>query len=332
MPAQAVSSDPSVPTIRLRLPATSANLGPGFDTLGLALSLYLNVEAEQSDAFHIQATGRDANLCASLSNNLILMTYTEVLGHQGLAAPTLALRLENEIPLGMGCGSSAAALLAGVLLANHFGQLRWSPQQILDEACNREGHPDNVAACFYGGMTASSTVQTQSVDPEASVIAATFGRDLKWRLLLALPTTSLATSQARALLPDRYTRADAVGNVQATALLVSAFAQDRPGLLAHAMRDRLHQPFRSNACPLLPALLPLTGTHGILGVALSGAGPSVLLIVDPETPLPPIHQAIYSAAGGHLAEILTLAIGQAASIQVSHRPCRNQPVTTQNVT
>ncbi len=312
MPANTSATD--TPPIRLRLPATSANLGPGFDTLGLALSLYLTLEARQSEAFHIEATGRNADLCGSLSNNLILMTYSEALGHQGLAAPTLSLYLHNEIPLGMGCGSSGAALLAGVFLANHFGQLQWSPQQILDEACRREGHPDNVAACFYGGMTASSTVLTTSVEPEPTTVAATLGLSLSWKFLLALPTGSLATAHARALLPPSYSRVDAIANLQATALLVSAFALGRPELLHIAMRDRLHQPFREAACPLLPALLPLSGHRGICGVALSGAGPSVLLIASPEADLDLIHQAIKSVAGNYLQEILSVGIGNGATI------------------
>ncbi|HEY1966160.1 MAG TPA: homoserine kinase, partial [Acidobacteriaceae bacterium] len=266
--------------LHLRLPATSANLGPGFDALGLAMALYLTIDASVSDtgAFHIDATGRNADLCSNLDHNLILTTYIDVLANAGRLSPRLHLKLHNEIPLGMGCGSSAAALLAGVFLANHFGQLNWAPQQILDEACRREGHPDNVAACFCGGMTVSAMHDTGVVK------TATYSRDINWNLLLALPTASLSTSKARALLPERYSRADAVANIQATALLVSAFAQSRGDLLAAAMQDRIHQPYRMEACPLLPRLLPLSGIPGILGVALSGAGPSVLLIAEQATP------------------------------------------------
>ncbi|WP_035348465.1 homoserine kinase [Edaphobacter aggregans] len=266
----------TTPPLHLRLPATSANLGPGFDSLGLAMALYLTIDAEvsQSGAFHIDATGRNADLCAAIENNLILTTYADVLANAGRFSPRLLLKLHNEIPLGMGCGSSAAALLAGVFLANHFGQLNWTPQQILEEACHREGHPDNVAACFCGGMTVSAMYESSSVK------TATYSQNINWNLLLALPPASLSTSKARALLPDRYSRADAVVNIQATALLVSAFAQGRGDLLASAMLDRIHQPYRLEACPLLPRLLPLSGTPGILGVALSGAGPSVLLIAE----------------------------------------------------
>ncbi|HTD97016.1 MAG TPA: homoserine kinase [Edaphobacter sp.] len=234
----------------LRLPATSANLGPGFDALGLAMALYLTIDAAPAEAFHIDATGRNADLCASLDHNLILTTYIDVLAATGNPAPELHLRLENEIPLGMGCGSSAAALLAGVLLANHFGGLNWTTQQILQEACRREGHPDNVAACSLGGMTASAI-------SKGEVITATCGEKLNWNLMLALPSASLSTQKARALLPETYSRGDAVSNIQSTALLVAAFAQGRGDLLRTAMQDRLHQPYRMEACPLLPLLLPL---------------------------------------------------------------------------
>jgi len=258
--------------LRLRLPATSANLGPGFDALGLAMALYLTIDATVAEDFHIDATGRNADLCANLQDNLILTTYIDVLANAGILAPALHLQLHNEIPLGMGCGSSAAALLAGVLLANHFGNLNWTNTQILEEACHREGHPDNVAACLLGGMTVSSLAKD-------GVVTATCGQNLTWNLLLALPSASLSTKKARALLPAHYAREDAIANIQATALLVAAFALERGDLLRTAMGDRLHQPYRMKACPLLQLLLPLmTENHGILGVALSGAGPSVLLI------------------------------------------------------
>lgn len=259
--------------LHLRLPATSANLGPGFDALGLAMALYLTIDAVETEAFGIRATGRNADLCGDAANSLIFSTYRSVLAANGRPVMPLRLKLDNEIPLGMGCGSSAAALLAGVLLANHFGELDWDSQQILEEACRREGHPDNVAACFLGGMTASA-------DNGKNIVTATCGQNLNWNLLVALPSVSLATEKARALLPATYSRADAVANVQNTALLVSAFALNRGDLLRTAMQDRIHQPYRMEACPLLPRLLSLNGTPGVLGVALSGAGPSVLVIAD----------------------------------------------------
>ena len=292
--------------IRLRLPATSANLGPGFDAAGLAMALYLTIDATPSPTFTITATGRNADLCASTQNNLILTTYTEVLTAAAKPILPLHLQIENQIPLGMGCGSSAAALLAGVLLADHFGALGWSTQTSMEEACAREGHPDNVAACALGHMTVSTAVGD-------SVVAATCGQNLDWKLLLALPSASLATEKARALLPATYSRADAVANVQRTALLVATFALNRPDLLKFAMQDRIHQPYRAEACPLLPALLPLAGQNGILGVALSGAGPSVLLITAADAPIEGIIAHIRAAAADRILEVIETKIANGVS-------------------
>jgi homoserine kinase len=264
------------------------------------MALYLTVDATAAEDFHIDATGRNPDLCGSLDNNLILTTYIDVLANAGILAPGLHLKLHNEIPLGMGCGSSAAALLAGVLLANHFGALNWTTRQILEEGCRREGHPDNVAACYLGGMTVSSMT-------ENGLITATCGQDLMWNLLLALPSASLSTKKARALLPAHYSREDAVANIQATALLVAAFAQGRGDLLRTAMQDRLHQPYRIKACPLLPLLLPLTENPAILGVALSGAGPSVLLITGNTVP-PSLDDIIRQAANDPALEIIHTTI------------------------
>jgi homoserine kinase len=264
--------------IRLILPATSANLGSGFDSAGLAMALTLTVEASANTApdapeLEIAATGRDPERVSRTRNNLIFETYRELVTSAGGEVLSLRLRIHNEIPLGMGCGSSAAALLAGVLLASHFGQLGWSLQASMEEACRREGHPDNVAACALGYMTVSASTGSE-------VAAVTCGQVIDWKLLLALPAASLATERARALLPTAYSRADVVHNIQRSALLVAAFAQGRGDVLRVAMEDRIHQPYRSQVCPLLPVLLPLAGSAGILGVALSGAGPGVLLVLD----------------------------------------------------
>jgi homoserine kinase len=296
--------------LRLKLPATSANLGPGFDALGLAMALYLTIDASIAEhtAFHIDATGRAAAQCSVIDDNLILTTYIDVLANAGKLAQRLHLRIHNEIPLGMGCGSSAAALLAGVFLANHFGELGWTGQHVLEEACRREGHPDNVAACFCGGMTVSAS-------EENTVITATYADNFNWKLLLALPSESLSTHQARALLPEKYPRTDAVANIQATALLVSAFALKRSDLLKTAMRDHIHQPYRMKACPLLERLLPLSGTNGIHGVALSGAGPSVLLITEKDTPTASLIPFIQDAAGDPNLELLETVIAAGASQQ-----------------
>jgi homoserine kinase len=291
--------------LRVSLPATSANLGPGFDAVGLALSMRLTIEARAAAGFQIEATGRDAVLCGAMEHNLILDTYRDVLAQVGAKEVPLHLKLHNEVPLGMGCGSSAAALLAGVALADHFGGLRLEDEQIVAEASRREGHPDNVAACWCGGFTVSAQ------DGE-TVKFASFGVDVEktggWEMLLAVQPTSLATTKARALLPDRYSRADAIFNVQRASLLVAAFAQGRLDLLKTAMQDRMHQPYRTEACPLLGKLLPLMDEPEVAGVALSGAGPSVLVFMAEGTTVLEAATRLQGVVGSEV-ELLPLRIG-----------------------
>jgi homoserine kinase len=269
------STAPGSTTFRLRLPATSANLGSGFDAVAVALSFYPNVEANPADKFSIDATGRDAERCSSLDDNLILSVYQKTLLAQGKPVTPLALRMVNDIPLGMGCGSSAAGRLAAVAMAVHYGGLGWDAARILDEASALEGHPDNVAACWLGGFVAAAC-EGRSVEI-ARVVP-----PVEWRAIIALPSDPLSTSKARAVLPDRYSRADTVANIQAASLLGLAFSQGRGDLLKAAMKDRIHQPYRLPICSLLASLLPLAGKKGILGVSLSGAGPAVLIIVENE--------------------------------------------------
>jgi homoserine kinase len=269
-------SEPALPerhALRLRLPATSANLGPGFDSVAVALDFFLDIEARAAQEFAIQATGRDALRCARLEDNLILETYKQLLMAQGRLVIPLELKMNNRIPLGMGCGSSAAGRLAAIALAIHFGSLDWDTARILEEGYALEGHPDNVAACWLGGFVATACegrrVHAAQVRPPA-----------QWRAIVALPAEPLPTSQARRVLPASYSLADVVANLQSVSLLSLAFAQARADLLQVAMQDRIHQPYRAPICPFLPLLLPLVGRHGILGAALSGAGPAVLVVVD----------------------------------------------------
>ncbi len=272
-------------TFRMRLPATSANLGSGFDAAAIALDFFLEIEAETAEEFSIIATGHDSDLCSRLENNLILDIYSRVLTENGRTVSPLAIRMQNDIPLGMGCGSSAAGRLAAIAMAVHFGELDWPPDRILEEACALEGHPDNAAACWLGGFVAAANegraVRVARVSPPRN-----------WRAIVVLPSESLATSKARAVLPASYTSADVVANIQAVSMLGLAFAQGRGDLLRVAMQDRIHQPYRAQMCPLLPSLLPLAGTSGILGVSLSGAGPAVLVIVEGEVEIDGASKAI----------------------------------------
>ena len=275
-------------SFRLRLPATSANLGAGFDAAAVALNFFLDVEAELAPDFSIVATGRDSDRCSKIEDNLVLGIYSRLLRENGRQVIPLAIRMVNDIPLGMGCGSSAAGRLASIAMANHFGKLGWSQDHILEEACLLEGHPDNAAACWLGGFVVAA-------NEDRSVHLARIVPPADWRAIIVLPPESLATSKARAVLPASYSRDDVVSNIQAVSLLGLAFAQGRGDLLRIAMKDRVHQPYRESICPLLPRLLPLAGHHGILGAALSGAGPALLVIVGSEDDLDRASAAIRQA-------------------------------------
>ncbi len=289
-------------TTRLKLPATSANLGPGFDALALALDLFLGIEATQATQFSIAASGRDRENCATLENNLLLETYKDVLAAERRQIVPLRIQMNNGIPLGMGCGSSAAVRLAGVALAVQFGSLAWTSTMIVETAARLEGHPDNVAACWYGGLTIAAghggQLTTLSISPPPD-----------WRAMLVLPETALATSKARSVLPKSYSREDAVVNIQNVALLTAAFALRKAEILPLATGDRLHQPYRAALCPLFPALSPLAGKNGVLSVTLSGAGPAVLLLYQsPENASAIKHQILEHSRAVGPVEVVEMGL------------------------
>jgi homoserine kinase len=239
-----------------------------------------------------------------MENHLILATYREILQAQDAEVIPLSLRIKNDIPIGKGCGSSAAARLAGIAMANHFGRLHWTDAQIIGEASRREHHPDNASACWMGGLTVArmageSEAQVVSIRPKG-----------KWPLLLAVPDQALSTEEARRVLPAQYSRADAVANIQNALLLLAAFTQGRHDLLSAALQDRIHQPYRAPLCPLLPCLQQLTGKPGILGSALSGAGPSVLVFLDPHSSAQKTRESIaaHLATNGLGIELLLTSI------------------------
>ena len=295
---------PSPSPLRLALPATSANLGPAFDAAALAMDFHLRLEARPAANFSIMAAGRDRAICEALEDHLILNTYREVLQAEGREVTPLSLRIRNGIPIGKGCGSSAAARIGGIALAVHFGRLRWTDAQIIGEASRREHHPDNASACWMGGLT----VARMSGQSEAQVICVR--PKGKWPLLLAVPEQRLSTEAARRVLPAQYSRADAVANVQNSMLLLAAFTQGRPDLLSVALEDRIHQPYRAPLCPLLPCLQELTGREGVLGVALSGAGPSVLVFLDHRMAAQRTRKAVASHLSQHglSAELVSTSI------------------------
>jgi|HubBroStandDraft_4_1064222.scaffolds.fasta_scaffold11131_4 homoserine kinase len=311
-------------SLHLVLPATSANLGPAFDAAALAMNLFMTIDARPAASFSIAATGRDEDICGAVKNHLILATYTDILQGHGLEVMPLTLRIKNDIPIGKGCGSSAAARLAGIALANHFGHLRWTAPQIIGEASRREKHSDNASACWMGGLTVArmsgesmsgesmsgESMSGESMSGETQAQVVPIRPKGKWPLLLAVPDEALSTEKARRVLPEQYSRADAVANIQNSMLLLAAFTQGRHNLLTAALQDRIHQPYRAPFCPLLPALQELTGKPGVLGAALSGAGPSVIVFLDPRSSAGKTRNAVaaHLAGTGLGAELLLTSI------------------------
>jgi len=293
MPIRKQANAAKSESFTIALPATSANLGPAFDAAALAISMFLHVRAKPAKEFSIRARGCDTEICGRMEEHLVLTTYREVLRLEGHPIVPLALELDNEIPIGKGCGSSAAARLAGIALANHYGKLNWTDDRIMGEAARREGHVDNVAACWMGGLAFGR------ISDEGEANVARILPKGKWPLLLVVPEERLPTEQARGVLPKLYTRADAVANIQNSMLLAAAFTQGRSELLPTALEDRMHQPYRARLCPLLPALRSLSKKEGILGVALSGAGPSVLIFLAPGASFSGIRRRVRAHLAAH---------------------------------
>lgn len=257
----------------VRVPASSANLGPGFDALGLALSLYLECRFRLSPALRISAQGRDTAEISLGEDNLIWQTALRVAQDVGAKLPPIELAIRNDIPLGKGLGSSAAALTAGVIIADQLLNLHWKPLRILDEAARIEGHPDNVAACVLGSIVASA------IDEVGVAHAVRLELHESYSVGVVVPDFVLPTSRARLVLPVSYSRADTVFNVQRSALLVAALTTGTTHAFPTALGDRMHQPYRSCLVPGLEEIIRLRAP-GLLGCALSGAGPSVLVFYE----------------------------------------------------
>jgi homoserine kinase len=187
--------------------------------------------------------------------------------------PAIELDIRNDIPIGKGLGSSAAALTAGVVIADRLLELNWKPHRILDEAARIEGHPDNVAACVLGSIVASA------IDAGGVARAVRLNMPARYNLAIVVPDFVLPTVEARAVLPGTYSREDTIFNVQRAALLMAALATGTTSAFPTALEDRLHQPYRSKLVPGLEEILKLRAP-GLLGCTLSGAGPSVLVFYE----------------------------------------------------
>jgi homoserine kinase len=255
------------------VPGSSANLGPGFDALGIALQIYLECRFAVSSRLSIRVSGRDADLISPNEDNLIWQTALAVAARAHMTLPPVSLQIVNDIPIGKGLGSSAAALTAGVIIAEKLLNLGWKKGRILDEAARLEGHPDNVAACILGSVIASA------VEPGGNTRAVRIEMPEAFQVAVVVPNFQLPTREARKVLPDSYSRADTTFNIQRASLLIAALATGDKSAFPTALDDRLHQPFRAQLVPGLSEILRLRAP-GLLGCTLSGAGPAVLVFYE----------------------------------------------------
>jgi homoserine kinase len=257
----------------VKVPASSANIGPGFDALGMAIGIYLECRFRPAPELSIRVAGRDAACISTGPENLIWQTALAVAKDAGAEIPPVELHIHNEIPVAKGLGSSAAALTAGVVIADRLLGLGWKPPRVLDEAARLEGHPDNVAACVLGSIVASA------IDSGGVARAVRIELAANFDVAVVVPDFVLPTHEARAVLPAEYTKQDAIFNVQRSALLIAALATGATSAFPTALEDRFHQPYRAPLVPGLAEILKLRAP-GLLGCALSGAGPSVLVFYE----------------------------------------------------
>src|SRR5262245_26101308 len=261
----------------VRLPASSSNLGPGFDCFGLALKLYLTIRAtplaKSSVACRVRTTGARENAALPRNaTNLIYRAMAFAARRESLTLPHVDLAVHNEIPLASGLGSSAAAIVGGIKLCGMLCDSEISDQLVQNYATEFEGHPDNVGASLYGGFV------TSCIGEDWNVQSVKFDWPSEVRIVVVSPQSQLATHVARAALSRMMSRNDAVFNLQRTSLFTAALAKKKYNLFKEAMRDRLHQPRRESLVPGLAEALKLPDQPGLLGLALSGAGPSILAL------------------------------------------------------
>ena len=274
----------------IKTPATSANLGPGFDTLGLALDLWNETVLTPSDDFSVQAKGEGAGRIAKGRNNLIVRAAQKLAEHVDRPLPAFHADCVNQIPLSSGLGSSSAAILTGLLAGNALLESDLSKDEVLNLAAKMEGHADNVAPALMGGLVVS-TIEN------GKVIARQIPVEMKIYITIVLPDFYLPTRQARAVLPKKVSVKNAVHNISRAILVTEAFRNGDLSLLGEAMTDKLHQPHRLKLIPGAQSVMDAAREAGALAVALSGAGPSVI--------------AFSSKAGAGIGESMKRVFGDA---------------------
>lgn len=260
--------------IRVQVPATTANLGPGFDCLGMALELYNIVEFSKiSRGLVIEVEGDNADKLPRDEKNLVYRAARRVFERGRRVPEGLRIKLANNIPVGRGLGSSAAAVVGGIIAAGKMCGTNLSMREMLNLACSIEGHPDNIAPALLGGLVIYTSLEGEITWTKIDLPPAI-------KAVIAIPDFTMNTRDAREALPQLVTMRDAVYNISRAALLVAALQKGDLSILGTAMDDRLHQPYRQGAIPGFKKVISAARLAGARGVALSGAGPTIVALAD----------------------------------------------------
>ncbi|GFZ86022.1 homoserine kinase [Paenibacillus marchantiophytorum] len=263
----------AVQKVRVKVPASTANLGPGFDSLGMALNLYAWIDLAISNQTTIHLIGDQMHGIPTDKSNLIYKVAQMVFEEAGVSHPELEITMYSDIPLTRGLGSSASAIVGALAGANALIGNKLTPYALFQLASRLEKHPDNVGASLYGGIVVAfwdgERAESIRIEPDSNL-----------EVLVAIPAFQLSTEKARGVMPKQVSMKDAVYNLSHSSLLVAALSTGNLGMIRHAMKDALHQPYRAALIPGMTTLLEQAENHGALGVALSGAGPTMLALVD----------------------------------------------------
>jgi len=280
------------PGIRVRVPATTANLGPGFDVFGMALTVYNEFSVRPVvSGLHVAVEGEGEAELARDEGNLFVQSFTRVFAEVSASPPALNLHMQNSIPLFRGLGSSASATVGGLVAANHLLDNALSAERLLHLACEIEGHPDNVAAALFGGLivcaAGSGDVPAYARVPVPPNLHA----------VVCIPDQHLPTELARKVVPKEVSLGDAVYNVGHAALLLTGIMNANEECIRVGMSDRLHQPYRATIFPAMTPIMDAALRAGACGSALSGAGSSILALTfrDPDA----VAAAMLAAAQSH---------------------------------
>ncbi len=265
--------------VRVKAPATTANMGPGYDCLGMALDVWNTIEIEVLDSGEpvVEVTGEGAGELGTGRDNLVYRSMEFLFQDAEQEMPLVRIRCDNAIPLARGMGSSAAAIAGGLVAANAICSQDYTPNDLLEMAATIEGHPDNVAAAVLGGM---QLVISDKTEEGSRLYTVPINVPPGLHAVIFVPQVRITTEDARAVLPEKITMADAVHNMGRVGLLVASMATNHPEYLAIATQDLLHQPYRQPLFPAMKVIFKAALDAGALGVFLSGSGSTVLALTQ----------------------------------------------------